>query len=233
MKPVLLMTRPNPASERFARAVQDALGEPVDMVHAPAFEIVPLGPKVPESIAQVIFTSVNGVAQAVRLDLPKVTAWCVGDKTAAAARHAGFATETAGGNAEDLIALITTRRPKGRMAHIAGEHTRGDIEARLQSVGFDCVSVTAYSQRALAPTKAMLSLVGGTRSVVAPVFSPRSAHILTVPEWQGTLHAVVMSGAVAEELANLGCDTVTVAKQPTEAAMISATTALFRDLFDR
>ncbi len=233
MTPVLLITRPQPAAARFANAVQDALGEPVDVVVSPAFEIVPLDPGPIATPDYLIFTSANGVAQALRLGLPKVPAWCVGDKTAQCAQNSGFDAVSAGGAAADLIALIRTNDPQGRILHVAGQHTRGEIAPKLRAAGYDADKITTYAQSLLPPNKAMKTLARGTKPVVTPIFSPRSAHILVGLDWQGPIHAVALSDVVGEELVHIGCDTVAIAKRPTEAAMIDATCATLRALLDR
>ncbi len=233
MTPTLLITRPQPAADSFASAVIAALQEDVPVVISPALQIVPLDPGTIPAPAHVVFTSVHGVAQAVRLGVTKVPAWCVGDKTAAAARAAGFDATSAGGAANDLIALVIDRAPNGPMLHLAGRHHRGDIAAKLSQAGFQCTTIATYLQDLLPPTETAIALARGTKPVVAPVFSPRSSHILNGLEWHGPLHVIAISGAVAEEMAHMGCDTVQTASQPTEAAMITATARQLRAILDR
>ncbi len=233
MTPVLLISRPFAAAERFGKAVMAALDEDVPIVISPAFEVVPLDVASVPAHSQVIFTSANGVEQAARLGLPHGTAWCVGDKTAAAARDIGFDAISAGGSADDLVELLKERRPQGALLHVAGVHTRGDIRARLNSAGVNCISLTAYDQRLLQPNTAVIAAARGTNPIVAPVFSPRSAHILGGLDWTPPVHAIAISHQVADCVTDLGCDTVVTAQHPSEGAMIDATTATLRTILDR
>lgn len=233
MTPILIITRPNGPDAPFARAVLNALGEDVPVIFAPAFSIVPLPAKVPADIAHLIFTSVNGVAQADRLKLPRVTAWCVGDRTAEAACAAGFHAQSAGGDADALVEVILDHAPIGRLVHVAGLEALGDVAARLSAGGLSAQTIHAYRQQPCDPSDALVAASRGTNPAVAPVFSARSAAILAGLDWHGALNGVAISGNVAEVLADIGCDTVQTVKRPTEEVMIEGTVMVLRALLDR
>ena len=157
--------------------------------------------------------------------LPGLPAWCVGDKTAQTAQSAGFDARSAAGDSEDLVAMILSGdRPSAPLIHLHGEHTRGDVAARLTAAGVPCQSLALYAQVPSKPTEAARDALSGETPVILPLFSPRSAAImagfggLTAP-----LHIIAMSDAVAKEARVLDPDTLVVADQPTAAAMVAAT----------
>jgi uroporphyrinogen-III synthase len=159
-------------------------------------------PTLPEGpFAAVILSSETGAQAAASLKarLPD-HAFCVGDRTAAAARLAGFAATSAQGDAAALLALILSD-PPGPLLHLRGQDTRGDLARRLSA-----------------------------RGVPAPLFSPRSAAILgaecvriaaTAP-----IHVVALSPAVAEA-ARFSIQSVQVADQPNAKSLIQAMAAHF------
>ena len=233
MHPVLVVTRPGGAGLAFADKVMQALGRDLPVILSPAAEIVPLEVAVPEA-DQVIFTSVHGVAQAARLGIaPGASAWCVGDRTAQAAQAAGYQARSAGGDADALVALILEERPAGALLHVAGAQRRGEVAERLAQAGLTCTTLVAYRQRALPPSAALIAAAAGNVPLVSPVFSPRSAAPLALPDRRAPLHGIAMSPAVADALTDLGADTVVTVPRPDAAEMIAATCAVLQRLLDR
>lgn len=233
MSVTLVITRPAPAGPPFAKAVLARLGQDVPVIHAPAFVIAPRAVDVPP-LDHLILTSANGAAQAARLGIDRQTpVWAVGDKTAEAARANGFQAQSAGGNAEDLIKMIHIAAPVGRLLHLAGEHTRGDVAKRLSDMGYACNYVAAYAQDAQAPSSDLLAALAGTAPLVSPVFSPRSAAHFALPDRQAPLHAIAISATVSDVMIGYHADTVVTATTPDEPAMIDATCAVLVRLLDR
>ena len=217
--PILVVTRPEHAARRFADAVLSAVDAQV--VISPRMRIEVLEAQLPPHMA-VILTSENGAAQAKRLGVAAGTvAYCIGNRTAQAARSAGLEPVSADGDADALVALLTEIRPQGTLCHIRGEHARGDICARLNALGITCSEVIAYAQTAADPTPQAIAALTGTEPVVLPLFSPRSA--LLIPLATAPLHIIAISAAVAEHCAALGADTITVADRPDGDAMVLAT----------
>ena len=173
-----------------------------------------------------IFTSTNGVAQAVRmLNAPSGPAWCVGDRTADMARAAGFDAVSADGNAEDLIALLKSVVPTQPIAHIRGKHARGDIGPRLRQAGIDCEDVVAYTQDPLPLTDEAKDRIEGAEPTIIPLFSPRTTALLLDQATPGpNAHMIAISAAAA-------CGKkIQVVSAPTGKAMFDATVATFRAL---
>ena len=231
--PILIVTRPAPDGQSFAAAVEKALGEPGYTILSPAFTIAPCAAEPPPDYAALIFTSGNGVAQAVRLGARSVPAFCVGDRTADRARAAGFDATSAGGDADALVAHLMNIRPTTPLVHVTGAERRGAVAERLTEAGMPCQTVVAYRQDPMGPTPALDAAAGGTRPVVVPVFSPRSALPILALDWHAPLHVVAMSAAVAEATAGVHPDTMTISEEPTGNGMCDKTLMVLRGLLDR
>ena len=223
MPPLLIVTRPYSTGQAFARKILDAFG-PVDVIMSPGLKILPLDVSVPDDISNVIFTSANGVAQANRLHLPITAhAWCVGQKTAAAAKSLGFKTTLGGGDAYQLIETVKEAAPQGKIIHVTGQHRQGDVAATLRRSGLDCVEVIAYDQLVCTPTPDFENALLGDRPLVIPLFSARSGLTFLGMKRRAPLHIVAISLAVAEAVTDWRVDTVACACQPNEAAMVEET----------
>lgn len=158
--------------------------------------ILPLA-ALPADFTDLVFTSETAAAVAAGLKLPKLPAWCVGQRTAAAARSAGYPAETGPGDAATLVETIAARRPEGRFLHLRGRETAVDVAAALNARGIKCDSAVIYEQVPLAPDGALLGLLAAADPVLAPVFSPNSARALAAVPGQAPLLVAAMSPAVA------------------------------------
>lgn len=225
-RPTLLMTRPLEASERFVTSLQKDVALD-DVVISPVLAICPTG-NAPEPGAArgVIFSS----AQAVHLyngptDLP---AYCVGPHTTEVAKQRGFKAEQKGRNAEELVqALIGSAVPEP-LLHLHGTHTRGKIAARLAAAGQDVRAVALYDQQPAQLSCDALALLDGERPVILPLFSPRSARLLSA-QAQGRAErwVVSMSEQVAENAKGLLPARHLLASRPDAEAMRATITALY------
>ncbi|QBY02395.1 uroporphyrinogen-III synthase [Rhodophyticola sp. CCM32] len=173
--PLLLLTRPAPQSSRFAARFTGR----IEVVIAPLQEIAPLEPRLSlDGVGALIFTSENGVRRFAdmsdRRDLP---VFCVGDHTAEVAQAAGLQARSAGGTAAELVALVQAAHTGGRVLHIHGRHTRGDVAGLLSAAGLEARGVATYEQRACARPAAFDGTLSRGRPVIAPLFSPRSADL--------------------------------------------------------
>lgn len=236
-EPVLLLTRPEPAARRFLDDLSAALGAGAGVpraVLAPLMAIDAVAAPLPEGVAGLVLTSANALDH-VPPGLPRgLPAWCVGDRTAAAARAAGFAAISAGGDAEALIRLILGQRPRGPLLHLRGEHARGEVAARLSAAGLPCAEAVVYRQHPLPLGPAARAVLAGGAPVVAPLFSPRTASLLAEEgPFQAPLHLVAISAAAAARAAGLKPRTLAVAAEPTPAAMLAATARALEALRSR
>ncbi len=194
--PIILLTRPQAQAEAFRRR----LGSGAEVLISPVLEITPLLLGVnPASYAGLIFTSQNAVrAAASQAALAGMQAWAVGRHTAAAARAAGMRVTSANGTADDLVALITRARPAGRLLFLRGEHSRGQVAERLNSAGIETDSEVIYRQEERPLSARALTVLQGERPVIVPLFSPRSARLLSrqAAGARAPLHLLAMSPAV-------------------------------------
>lgn len=227
--PLVLITRPRGAAERFADELRDAVG-PVEVAIIPMLEIVPVVDSIDlDTVTALIFTSAAGVEVFGRLsevrDLP---AWCVGDRTAEAAREIGLRATSAGGDADALVALMAEARPEGRLLHLSGVHTRGDVAQRLFEAGLRAEARAIYDQVAAHPGSELGAALSHPGMVIAPLFSPRSAGLFAEAAGRSAARAeiVVLSRAVADALPDGLARDVRIADSPDAPAMIRAVSAL-------
>jgi uroporphyrinogen-III synthase len=221
----VLLTRPSAQSESFAGLLRARLGERWPIVISPLLEIVSLPvPASAMSARGFLFTSQNGVAAlAGAQGLAGRPAFCVGARTADAARAAGFDAVAAEGDVTSLAALVVTRRPEGPLLHVSGEEVRGDLAGALAAAGIAAERVVAYTQRPVPLAEAARSLLAGEGPVTVPLFSPRSAALLAREgPFRARLRLVALSQAVAREARALGAESCAVCDRPESAAMIAA-----------
>lgn len=227
MTPTVIVTRPAPQAADFARQLRHAWGDDLHIILSPLLKIVPFDIALPEA-AGLVLTSVNGVAQAARLQPGPLPAFCVGEKTAATATAAGFHAVTGPGNADALVNTIIASDPATPLMHIRGKHTRGDVARRLTEAGVPCHDIIAYDQRALPLTDAAEAALSGKIPVVVPLFSPRTSAILSgYGPFRAPLHIAAISDAALPDLPSANA---IVAGQPDGRAMRDATIACLQVL---
>ena len=221
MKSVLI-TRPEPQASDFAAE----LPEGWQPVISPLLEIVPTG-EVPDlaGIGGVIFTSVNGVKAAQdHVQGSSIPAWCVGERTAEAARQLGLEVIVADGDAAALRQLIAMRRPDVRLLHIRGKHSAGNLAHTLRGDGFEVDEAILYDQKACHLTVAAKAGLMDREIAAVALFSPRTARIFAA-ETQGIdlngVRLLCLSRNVAEALGNRPDTSVVIAKNPDRTAMLA------------
>ncbi|MCV2872725.1 uroporphyrinogen-III synthase [Defluviimonas sp. WL0050] len=229
-RPTLLLTRPEAQSRRFAQAFRDRFGADWPVVMSPLTEIRTRDPgPIPPETDGVIFTSQNAVtAYAALTPRRDAIAWCVGDRTAEAARSAGFSVQVGPGDAAGLVNAIKARNGGTRYMFPRGVHVARDVAAELNSAGIETVSVIVYEQLAVAPTPQAEKLLASPEAVLLPLFSPRSARI-AAERFAGCaahLRIAAMSDAVAEAAADLNPGTLRIATHPDGSSMLDALAAL-------
>jgi uroporphyrinogen-III synthase len=223
----VLLTRPEAQSRAFAAALADRFGDRLRPIIAPLMAPRFLSPALPEgAFDAVIFTSATAVDAARRLGtpLPK-RAFCVGARTAQAAQAAGFNASSADGEADDLVAAILSGPPAGRLLHLRGADSRGDVAERLTSSGTRTVSAVVYQQEPQALTPQAVSLLNDPAPVILPLFSPRSAALLAAAmpaTARATLQIVAISVAVAKASASIPHSALVIARQPDADGMLDA-----------
>lgn len=226
------VTRASPGAEATAERLR-ALGfEPlVD----PLLAIRDLSPVLDlVGVAALAFTSVNGVAAFARLSDDRTgQAFAVGDRTAAAAREAGFSDVlSADGDIEALATLVVGQatRLSGTVLHPSALEPAGDLVAPLVAAGIEARRVAVYETVDRDPSPETLALLGEVEAVL--LHSPRAARkLLGVLDRRPTprLRALCLSPAVAGPLGTLVQDgrlaSVAFAPHPSETALLDLLTA--------
>jgi uroporphyrinogen-III synthase len=192
------------------------------VVISPLQKVQPVPADRPEGdFAAVLFTSENAVlaVRALGWPLPAV-ALCVGDRTAEAARIAGFQAESAGGDALALADLIRAKGMSGPFLHPHGREVRQDFA----TLGLNVRGVVVYETCPCPLNVQALAVLQGSVPVIAPVFSPRSAELLI--EARGNLPAplwfAALSPAVAQALPLRAVDRMAISDRPEAGAMLDA-----------
>ncbi len=223
----ILLTRPKAQSLELADSLKATLPDAVKCLISPLLEIQPAG-ALPglSSFQALLFTSVNGVEAFIQAGgKTDLACFCVGGRTEFAARAQGLNAQFAAGNAQSLISLVcNTLDPNhGPLLHIRGEHTTGDVVAKLTARGFSTRDAVLYRQNPLPlNSQACTAFLSGKIDAL-PLFSPRTARLLAVklhenPTWpRAHITALCLSENIARELPELGA--VKIAKTPSRDEM--------------
>jgi uroporphyrinogen-III synthase len=227
----VLVFRPQPDAERSAEALRGRGQRPVV---APLFTVVPSAQPMPAGpFDALVLTSANAVPALVEAPPAwrSLPAFCVGSRTASAAREAGFTAHSAKGNRADLLALIREALPPARkLLLVAGHDRHEDLPERLRAAGHEVAIWTAYEAKAVEalPEPAAEALRSG-QADAALHYSPRSAQVFLgladqagLAEQARALPQLALSAEIAAPLIAAGADTVLVAEHPEEAALFAA-----------
>ncbi|MDN5785994.1 uroporphyrinogen-III synthase [Pseudorhodobacter sp.] len=229
--PAFLLTRPAAQSLRFAAALRLRFGGRLSVTISPLIAPEYLQPALPEGpFTALVFTSETGVRaferHPMRGEITTTRAFCVGDRTAKAARAAGLEPASANGDAIALMRLINDAAPEGALIHFRAEHARADMAQMLRDSGFIAQSCVVYRQipQALAPQA--IALLQGETPLLVPLFSPRSAALFSAQVKKlcisAQLSCVALSEAVAASLGDLPDVKLFRAAEPTAEAMLAA-----------
>jgi uroporphyrinogen-III synthase len=222
----VLVTRSEPGASETAGRLRTA---GFDAMIEPLFAIVPITAALPHFDA-LAFTSANGARGLARLSPRRdVPVFCVGARTAEAAREMGFDdVASADGDVNALATLIAKRlTPGARLLHAGNEESRGDLAGQLVAAGYAASFVAIFRA---APIQAPGSRLGAHLSGqpafdAVMIHSPRAASILaafaTAAPSRAPLPVVAISEAAAAPLAGLA-GRIEIAATPDEPAMISA-----------
>ena len=228
-----LVTRPRDEAEALATLLAR---RGVEAIVEPLIEIADTDAALRDlaGVQAVLCTSANGVRALARASAERGMPVCaVGDRTAQAARDAGFSRiASAGGDVADLAALVRRRlRPgAGRLLHVAGSVVAGDLTAMLGGDGFVVERAVLYEARPAAALRpATVRLIDAGKIDLALFFSPRTAAIFArlaaeagVAAGLSATVALSISRAADTGLAGLPFRDRLVAGQPTQAALLAA-----------
>lgn len=231
-RPRVLVTRPSADAIPLAGELQR---RGFDVLLQPLLRIEPTdGPPLDLSGVQaLLFTSANGVrAFARRSDVRTLAAVAVGDATAAAAKAEGFlSVASAGGNVDDLAALVRRRLdPKGgKLLHASGSAVAGDLGGVLGAAGFSVERRQLYdAQQTDTFDPAVRAALSDGGVDAALFFSPRSAagfvslvRAAGLTEACRGIAAFCLSAAVAEASSPISWRSVAVAPEPNQESLLA------------
>lgn len=228
-----LVTRPRDDAGPLAAELE---GRGLAVTVEPLLDIVPVdGVEIPtQGVQGILATSANGVRSlAAAFADRSLPVWAVGDASARVARQLGYErVESAGGDVDDLVALVKARctPEQGAFLHAAGSVTAGDLSGQLAAAGFQVRRLVLYqavTAEALSPDLIAALDRGGIH--LALFFSPRTAATfarLVLAAGKGEtlsgLTAYALSPAVQRELSVLSWAAIRVAETPTQAALLAA-----------
>jgi uroporphyrinogen-III synthase len=225
----VLVTRPEPGASRTAEMLE-ARGHTA--ILAPLMRIAPSAAPPPEgAFDAVVITSANALAAMSSLAraLPVLA---VGERTAAAARTAGFAdVRAAGGDRNALARLARAEIPaRQRLLLAVGRDRKADTADLLSAAGHEVTTWIAYAAEAVdaLPAAMRTGLVDNSFDAVMH-FSRRSAGLAVSLSRRSDVAAallsrlnVCLSADVAVPLREAGATRIVCAKSPDEAALIAA-----------
>jgi len=224
--PILLLTRPAPQAQRFARAFTARFGSGIPVVCAPVLRIAPVAAELSlEEVTGLIFTSGEGVRRFTELsEERRLPAYCVGQRTTALARAAGLHARMAGTDVEAALEFLRNLAPGERLLHLRGAHSRGDLAARLSVAGCLCEAGIVYDQQEQSLSEEASALLRSEKDVLLPVFSPRSASLLAkaAEKAQARLFLAAISPAAQDAWTGPEPEAAEVAAQPDAASMLDA-----------
>ena len=224
----VVVTRPQAESERTAAALE-ALGH--EVLVAPLMRVEPVAVDLAGTWSAIVITSANALPSipATAGGVKTLPVFAVGDRSAEAARRAGFAeVSSANGDIRDLVRLIAARAvgAKAPLLYLAGEDRSGDLVAQLAAHGIDVEIKVVYRIVAeVFPPVLAAALESGDVDAVLH-FSRRSAELFVegarssgVAGPAEDVRHLCLSSQVAEPLA--GASRIAVAARPEEAALIA------------
>ena len=226
----VLVTRPLPDGERTAATLR-ARG--YDVLVAPLMQVKPIAADLSGNWSAVIISSANAVRalDAAQLaSLAKLPLLAVGQRSADAAREAGFANvRSANGDAGDLIRLVASQADKSATyLYIAGEDRAADVEGELGKRGIKARTLIVYKNVTLDYPPELADALRNRKIDIALHFSRRSAENYVngakaagLEQMAWALRHFCLSAQVAEPLRAAGVGQISVAPAPNEAALLA------------
>jgi uroporphyrinogen-III synthase len=228
----LLVTRPEPDASRTAEVLR-ARGH--DVLVAPLLATLTIAADFAGPYDGVLMTSANAArslaAHPRANELTGLPCFTVGNRTAEAARAAGFReAASADGALDDLVNLVARRITSlGRLLYLAGEDRAGDLSGDLGVLGITVETVVIYQSVVAEKLPAHLAQALQQGSLDGALhYSRRSvATLLTHAGHAGaadTVRNVVhycLSADVAAVLREAGATRIQVAARPDEASLLA------------
>lgn len=185
-KPLALITRPLPEAKQLADFLAslgyDSIIEPMFTLETSDENVAYVSALPKENIQAIVFTSRNAVlAMKDASNLFFVPVLCVGDSTAAYAKHIGFVNaKSARGNIRDLENLIrqTCSPENGKLLYLTGLHIAGHLQESLTKSDYKVERHVVYETKPVPMLSDELQAALQQRQLsLALFYSPRTAKI--------------------------------------------------------
>lgn len=222
-QPCVLLTRPldkSTALEKELRAVRPDMR----VVIAPILGIEHLRPPLPlQNFAGVILTSAAAVDGISHWSLPAgFPAFCVGQRTQTAAQEAGLAVKLKRDTAKDLTDELIANPPLAPLVFARGRHVASDMADVLNSAGLETFESIVYDQISCELSQDVIDALLECTHVIVPVYSPRSAALLSAQMPDVPITLIAISANAAEAWSGPKPTATVIADQPNGAAMLRA-----------
>jgi len=230
----VLVTRPEPGAAATARRLSglgcEAVLLPLTATRAVGIAAVPDARRF-DAVAVTSSAALRHAPASLLQAFAHLRLFAVGDRTAAAARQAGFGqVESAGGGASELAARIAgSLPPAARVAYLCGRVRTGALAARLAAAGFEAAVVETYDTVAVERTPAETAAALGGRPFDAVLLHSANAaglfpRLLGRPETGRLLEAarlLCISARTAAALSPSLRPSAEIAARPDEAALLA------------
>ncbi|WP_081856384.1 uroporphyrinogen-III synthase [Thioclava dalianensis] len=229
-RPPLLLTRPRDGALSFAEDFRARFSADWPTVVSPLMDFEAVENPIP-SADSVIFTSQEAVRLfSLRQAAGGRVAFCVGARTAQAARAAGFTAIAGDAGAEALLEVILARHARGSILHARGEPVAFDLSSALNSAGIETKEVVLYRQVRQAFTNEARDVLGSGGPVLLPLFSPNSARTFWDQAGDATarFYVAAISPAVAEACPRNNIEHLETAMRANSDGVMDALTLLLR-----
>lgn len=229
----VLVTRPEPDAAQTAARLAATGYAPIVL---PLFETLALAvdrSAIPRDAVAVAATSANAIRLAPReivAALRHLDCFCVGAKTADAARRNGFESIIEGsGDARRLATVIIESEIQGPLVYLCGRVRRPDLEDAFGAAGIANVPVEVYDTQAISRAdREVLSILDGSPIDMALVYSVTAGKALDkLSRAQNFRHLFektaffCLSERVATTLQSDEPRLIRTSLEPTEDAMLS------------
>jgi uroporphyrinogen-III synthase len=214
MRPLVIL-RPEPGASATAEAARKLGLQPVLM---PVFAAEALEWEAPGSSAfdALLFTSANAIRHggAGLRQLQALPAYCVGEATAAAARHEGFDVRAVGNGGVD--ALLRSLPGRQKLLHLCGAHWHEPRDER-----HSIHHLPVYASVELPRPPAMERLEGAVVALHSRRAAAAFSRLVGEAELKRKRIAIAAMSAATAEAAGEGWARVVCASEPTDAALLS------------
>lgn len=226
----VLVTRP---IEDGARTIERLKKAGIEAILAPVIAITGTGTIPPsQNIDAVLISSANAIRhlpETARAGLSAIPTFCVGEKTASVARHAGFQSVMPGtGDGRALVNLVASKFiAPAALLYLTGTPRKPFIEEGLSHQGFQPIVIELYQTVQIDPWPGTARLEVETcnfglhfsRASVEALL--KAAKVARLSEFLLGLNHLCLSEDVATPLLEAGCSKIRIAPKPTEEDLLA------------